>query len=123
MSRTRVALFALVLTLAACGGDDGSGGVGPQTNTCSGTCLVVSNQSAALTITEVFYSACTDPGWGVDRLSGSQVLRPGSSRGWQVTAGCWDIMAAREEPGERWESISYGVTLAAGESYTLVFDF
>jgi len=119
---SRVPLLLLVIAFAACGGDDGTG-IGPQTNTCTGTCLVVSNQWATLAITEVFYSACTDPDWGVDRLAGGEVLRPGSSRGWPVTPGCWDFRAARVDGSESWVSTTFGIDLAAGATYTLVFDF
>ena len=83
----------------------------------------MSNQSADLTITEVHFSACTDPDWGVDRLPGDEVLRPGSSRGWAVAAGCWDFRAARVAGSESWVSTSYGIDLVAGTSYTLAFDF
>lgn len=111
----------IVLALVACGDDSTS--VGPQTNTCTGTCLVVSNQSASLAITEVFYSACTDPDWGADRLPGGEILRSGSSRGWPVAPGCWDFRAARVAGNESWVSQSFGIDLIAGATYTLVFDF
>lgn len=119
---SRIGVSALVTALAARGGDDPTR-VGPRTNTCTGTCLVVSSQSASLAITEVFYSACTEPGWGADRLPGGEVLHPGSSRGWQVARGCWDFRAARVAGSESWVSASYGIDLAAGTTHTLVFDF
>lgn len=119
MRRALVGIL-LLLTLAGCG--DSSTGPGPQTNSCTGTCLVVENASTDLTIDEVLFTTCEASSWGSDRL-GSDQLDPGGSRGWQVTAGCWDIRARADEGSEEWISQAFGVALETGETYTLVFNF
>ena len=112
---------AFVVVLGACGGDDGGSGIGPQTNTCTGTCLVVDNQSTTLTIDQVNYSNCSDPNWGPDRLPGGEGLRPGAARGWPVQTGCWDIRAIARA-GTQADSLStFGVALADGQTWVLVF--
>ncbi len=107
------------LALLSCGGDDP---VGPQTNTCTGTCLVVQNQSASISVTVVQFSDCSASDWGANRLDGGK-LRPGGSRGWTVATGCWDIQALATSGGSSYSSRSFGNTLASGETHTLVFSF
>jgi hypothetical protein len=114
------ALLAAGLSVSACGGDKDDG-IGPQTNTCTGTCIVVRNISN-YTISQVNYSDCSDPSWGVNRLAGGE-LRPGGSRGWSVTPGCYDIRAYAEEPGASYTAQEFGVQIAQGQTHTLVFDF
>lgn len=119
----RSVLASVVVLLAACGGD-GGGGIGPQTNTCTGTCLVVANQSTTgKAVTEVNYSNCSDPSWGPDRLPGGEELRPGASRGWSVTSGCWDIRAVHVTGGSTFTVQAFGTMLSQGQTFTLVFDF
>jgi hypothetical protein len=110
-----VAAFALL----SCGGGDG--GSGPTGQQCVNTCLIVDNQSANLTISQVNFSNCGDPSWGEDRL-GDATLGPGESYGWEVAPGCWDIRALAFSSGT-YTSASFGITLAVGDQYTLTFNF
>ena len=113
--------LVLVVVLAACGGDEG-GAIGPQTNTCSGTCLVVDNQSPTLAVHIVKYSACSDPNWGADRLPRFEELRPGAMRGWAVQPGCWDMQATATDMSETHTVSSFGLQVATGQSQVLVFN-
>ena len=119
----RILLLSVGVALAACGGDNG-GGIGPQTNTCTGTCLVVENQSnTGKAVTVVNFTDCSDPSWGTDRLPGSEEIRPGGSRGWSVTTGCWDIRAQHIAGAQTYTVQHLGYVLSNGETHTLVFDF
>ncbi len=119
----RSVLASVLVVLAACGGD-GGGGIGPQTNTCTGTCLVVSNQSpTGKPVQEVNYSNCSDASWGPDRLPGGEELRPSGSRGWSVATGCWDIRAVHTTGTQTFTVQAFGNTLSQGQTFTLVFDF
>ncbi len=107
----------VALALLSCGGDDP---IGPQTNTCTGTCIVVQNQSVSLDVTVVQFSNCGITDWGPNRLDGGR-LQPGGSRGWNVTAGCWDMQALARSGNTTYSSASFGVDIVSGQSYILVF--
>jgi hypothetical protein len=82
-----LALAATVAFASGCGDDDPTG---PNTGT-----LRVRNQSQQ-TVIEIYYSACTSPEWGEDRL-GADVLAPSASRDFTVAPGCWDFMAVKAD--------------------------
>lgn len=45
------------------------------------------------TILFVYYSACTDDTWGVDRLGDNETVANGDDRLFDLDAGCWDLRA------------------------------
>lgn len=116
--RVAVGVLAVAVALAGCGGDGGDA-VGPQTNTCVGTCIVVTN-STSLTINTVLFAACDDSDWGANRLGGGR-LRPGSSRGWTVTPDCYDIRASAPSGEGTYTVTHVGIDIAADESYAFLF--
>ena len=116
----RFAACLLVAVVLGCGGDEDPP-VGPQTNTCTGTCIVVTNASQR-NVDEVNFSACDDSEWGPDRL-GTGRLQPGGSRGWSVAAGCWDIRAmAFPNSSEVYAVVQTGATINTGETFTLTYE-
>ena len=91
-SITRLVAAALAaLTLAACGGDDGSTGPGPGPAPSQAK-LVIKNASS-LTIAVVRFSDCSDVSWGPNRLGANETIAAGGQRSWDVTPGCYDIRA------------------------------
>ena len=76
------AAFAFAATVLGCGGDDSTGP--------SATRIRISNQSSA-TIAGVYYSDCTDPSFGPNRLTSGGVIARGADRDFDVSPGCYDI--------------------------------
>jgi hypothetical protein len=48
------------------------------------------DNTSAVTLTEVYYTACSDSAWGANRVSGNP-MAPSTSRTFAVVPGCWDI--------------------------------
>jgi len=48
---------------------------------------------ASTTVTSVLISSCSASTYGLNRLPEGVVIRPGQSYRFNVSAGCWDIMA------------------------------
>ncbi len=76
-----VAALCSVLLFAACSSEPNSD-----------TQIVVVNETGE-TIFRVFYSDCTDPQWGDDRLEDDEVIETGNEREFNVDEGCYDIRA------------------------------
>ena len=102
-------LVALVFAvgLSACGDDDPAA---PQV-----TRLRVQNNSA-LSIFEVYFSGCSDPTWGSDRLGATETIDPTENRQWDIAAGCWDVLLVKEDDTEV-EFLSQNIE--AGETHTV----
>ena len=98
-------LFAV--GLSACGDDDPAA---PQV-----TRLRVQNNSAQ-SIIEVYFSGCSDPTWGADRLGATETIDPTENRQWDITAGCWDVLLVTEDEAE---NEFLGQDIAAGETHTV----
>ena len=92
-------------SIVACGDDDGTG---PTQNAS----VEITNGSSR-TIVELYYSACTDPGWGNDRLGNSD-LAVGASRTFSIPPGCWDFLSVNDQGVE---DELLGEELEAGETY------
>jgi hypothetical protein len=92
-----VALAALALASAACGGGDSTGpGTNPDPGVTNGT-LYVSNDSDR-EIWYVFTRACGSTAWSDDHL-GSDIIPLQTSETFTVAAGCYDVRLLSQPEG------------------------
>jgi len=63
------------------------------------------NRSDGQPFDTILISTCQASSYGLDRLPEGVVIRPGQSYTWEVSAGCYDVMAGMvgqgSTPGER----------------------
>ncbi|WP_370236514.1 hypothetical protein [Brevundimonas sp.] len=63
------------------------------------------NRSDGQPFDTILISTCQASSYGLDRLPEGVVVRPGQSHSWDVSAGCYDVMAGNvgdgSTPGER----------------------
>ena len=82
----RLAAAALVLSAAFVGCSDN--------NAPDDEAQVEFKNGTDETIVFAYYSACTDPNWGPDRLGSEEVIDEGDDRVFTLPgAGCWDFRA------------------------------
>lgn len=115
--RSLAAVLVVGVALAACGDstgpDDNGGGSGGGT----ATLRIGHDSDPAIygSIWYVYFSKCSDPNWGDDRLGASEVINLGQTRSWTIDAGCWDMKV--EFQHGRVET-KFDVQIAAGELYS-----
>ncbi|MEX0691037.1 MAG: hypothetical protein WD934_06270 [Gemmatimonadales bacterium] len=110
---TRAVAMVGVVALVACTettapDDDGT----PTPSTA--TIRVVNNTGEA--IFYVYFSLCSDPSWGSDRLGSTETISDGASRSWTgVSPGCYDLRADTQSG----RSVTFlSVQVSAGETET-----
>lgn len=64
----------------------------------TGTIQVVNNTGGNLDV--VLISECDASTYGLDRMGDTEVIPPGSTRDFTVSAGCWDVDAGAFGVGE-----------------------
>lgn len=57
------------------------------------TTTVIVRNNSGMAINAVTISKCQAMSHGLNRLSSGDYIPVGGARRWQVTAGCWDVMA------------------------------
>ncbi len=81
--------------------------------------LVFENTSRGQVIDTILISTCDASSYGLDRLPDGVAVNPGQSYTWDVSAGCYDVMAGRvgqgSTPGQR-------INIPAGRTFYLEFD-
>ncbi|MDP3379709.1 MAG: hypothetical protein Q8S53_15195 [Brevundimonas sp.] len=77
------------------------------------------NRSEGQPFDTILISTCQASSYGLDRLPQGVVIRPGQSYSWDVSAGCYDVMAGMtgqgSTPGER-------ITIPPRTHFTLYYD-
>lgn len=77
------------------------------------------NRSDGQPFDTILISTCQASSYGLDRLPEGVVIRPGQSYSWDVSAGCYDVMAGMtgqgSTPGER-------ITIPPRTNFTLYYD-
>ena len=91
------AALALVSLLGACSSLV-TGGDLIRPGEATGTIEVVNGMSQTLDV--VLISECNASTYGLDRMGDNEVIRPGASRAFTVSAGCWDVDAGAFGVGE-----------------------
>jgi hypothetical protein len=76
--------------------------------------VVLVNRTNA-SIYYVYISPCSSSSWGEDQLGDSEVVSPGATRTFSMSAGCWDLKARF---GDGREVEERGVRMSAGGSRT-----
>ena len=95
--RSLSVLFAVVISLSACGGADtttNNGGSGGGQTSGGGEApgagvFMINNQSSTV-ICYAMISSHSDPNWGDDQL-GDDTIQPGASYMWSAGSGVWDV--------------------------------
>lgn len=81
--------------------------------------LVFENSSNGQVIDTILISTCDASSYGLDRLPNDVAVGPGQSYAWDVSAGCYDVMAGRvgqgSTPGQR-------INIPAGRTFYLEYD-
>ena len=81
--------------------------------------LVFDNTSSGQVIDTILISTCDASSYGLDRLPEGVQVNPGQSYAWDVSAGCYDVMAGRvgqgSTPGQR-------INIPAGRTFYLTID-
>ncbi|MCA0269388.1 MAG: hypothetical protein LCH53_09255 [Bacteroidetes bacterium] len=106
-------LAATLVPLQGCGLTQryASGGGG------GGATLVVVNRGSQ-SVYSLQASSCSDSNWGEDHL-GSSVIRPGATKSFTLTPGCWDFRADYDSNHSNGnERIQRNVRIGAGSSWT-----
>ena len=91
------AALACVAVLSACSSLI-TGGDLIRPGEATGTIEVVNNTSGTLDV--VLISECNASTYGLDRMGDNEVIPPGASRAFTVSAGCWDVDAGAFGVGE-----------------------
>lgn len=77
------------------------------------------NRSDGQPFDTILISTCQASSYGLDRLPEGVVIRPGQSYTWDVSAGCYDVMAGNvgdgSTPGER-------INIPPRAHFTLYYD-
>lgn len=81
--------------------------------------FVFENRSDGQPFDTILISTCEASSYGLDRLPDGVVVRPGQSYSWDVSAGCYDVMAGNvgdgSTGGER-------IHIPAGRTFVLYYD-
>lgn len=81
--------------------------------------LVFENTSNGQVIDTILISTCDASSYGLDRLPDGVAVNPGQSYTWDLSSGCYDVMAGRvgqgSTPGQR-------INIPAGQTFHLEFD-
>lgn len=77
------------------------------------------NRSDGQPFDTILISTCDASSYGLDRLPSGVVVQPGQSYSWDVSAGCYDVMAGNvgdgSTPGER-------IRIPPRTNFTLYYD-
>lgn len=91
----RLGVMSLVVAvgtmLAACGSVGVNSGGPTEGTATSGTPSIIIQNNSNQNICKVRFSPSTDNSWGPDRLGASEQITPGTTRGWELPAGQYDI--------------------------------
>ena len=98
--KTIVKSAAALACLAILGGCSSliTGGDLIRPGEATGTIEVINNTGGTLDV--VLISECNASTYGLDRMGDTEVIPPGSSRAFTVSAGCWDVDAGAFGVGE-----------------------
>lgn len=81
--------------------------------------LVFQNQSNGQAFDTILISTCDASSYGLDRLPNGVTVNPGQSYSWDISAGCYDVMAGNvgdgSTPGER-------INIPAGRTFVLHYN-
>ena len=81
--------------------------------------FVFENRSNGQPFDTVLISTCDAASYGLDRLPNGVTVMPGQSYSWDVSAGCYDVMAGNvgdgSTPGER-------INIPAGRTFVLYYN-
>ena len=81
--------------------------------------FVFENRSNGQPFDTVLISTCDAASYGLDRLPNGVTIYPGQSYEWDVSAGCYDVMAGNvgdgSTPGER-------INIPAGRTFVLYYE-
>lgn len=81
--------------------------------------FIFENRSNGQPFDTILISTCDASSYGLDRLPAGVTLYPGQSYSWDVSAGCYDVMAGMvgqgQTPGER-------INIPAGRTFVLYYE-
>lgn len=81
--------------------------------------FVFENRSSGQPFDTILISTCDASSYGLDRLPNGVTINPGQSYEWDVSAGCYDVMAGMvgqgQTPGER-------INIPAGRTFVLYYN-
>ena len=81
--------------------------------------FVFENRSNGQAFDTILISTCDASSYGLDRLPDGVTVMPGQSYSWDVSAGCYDVMAGNvgdgSTPGEK-------IQIPAGRTFVLYYD-
>ena len=81
--------------------------------------FVFENRSDGQPFDTILISTCDASSYGLDRLPNGVTINPGQSYSWDVSAGCYDVMAGMvgqgQTPGEK-------INIPAGRTFVLYYD-
>ena len=81
--------------------------------------FVFENRSDGQAFDTILISTCDASSYGLDRLPDGVTVMPGQSYSWDVSAGCYDVMAGNvgdgSTPGEQ-------INIPAGRTFVLYYD-
>lgn len=110
-----IAVLGLLFTISGCRRRAvvvvGGGGGGEAV-------LMIENRSY-VPICYVNFSPTSDPNWGVDQLGPSEVIHPGTNRGWRIVPNYYDYRLV--DCNRRTMMERRGVAIPAGQQLTITF--
>lgn len=81
--------------------------------------FIFENRSSGQPFDTILISTCDASSYGLDRLPNGVTINPGESYTWDVSAGCYDVMAGMvgqgQTPGEK-------INIPAGRTFVLYYD-
>ncbi len=81
--------------------------------------FIFENTSSGQPFDTILISTCDASSYGLDRLPNGVTINPGESYTWDISAGCYDVMAGMvgqgQTPGER-------IQIPAGRTFVLEYN-
>lgn len=111
----RIAILAAALALTGCSSDLITGGPLIRPGEPTGIIRVVNG--SGVTVHAVLISNCDASTYGLNRMANGEVIPPGGSREFTVSAGCWDVDAGSLGYGEARQRMQ--VRAGGGVIYTV----